>query len=60
MEERPVGQPDLRFCLQGALSKAFAANDPKVRAAYMDLANFYESQLRKTCGVSDPRQLHIR
>lgn len=37
---------DLSTCLERALSKAFAARDPRVRAAYMDLAEFYETQLK--------------
>ena len=47
-------QDDLTTCLQRALNQAFAARNPTVRSAYMDLADFYEAQLRKICGVSTP------
>ena len=38
---------DLGTCLQNALTKAFSAKCPAVRAAYMDLADFYGRQLQR-------------
>lgn len=32
-------------CFQEALTKAFAATSPRVRAAYFDLASFYHEKL---------------
>lgn len=40
-------QIDLNDHLQGSLSKALAAGNPKVRSAYMDPTTFYGNQLRK-------------
>lgn len=46
-----MGREDLRASLEMALTKAFAARNDRVRMAYMDLADFYEQQLRKRCGA---------
>lgn len=46
-----MGQEDLRTSLNAALTKALAARNERVRMAYMDLADFYERQLRKAHGA---------
>jgi hypothetical protein len=45
--------PDLSACLQNALTHALAAQNPRVRIAYMDLAEFYDAQRRR---LAAPRQ----
>jgi hypothetical protein len=45
--------PDLSACLQNALTHALAAQNPRVRMAYMDLAEFYDTQLQRS---ATPRQ----
>lgn len=42
-----MSSPDLSACLKDALTHALAARNPQVRIAYMDLAEFYEAQLRR-------------
>lgn len=49
-----MGQFEYKKRLDEALGKAFAARDPKVRLAYMDLAEFYERQVRRSFGVQSP------
>jgi hypothetical protein len=46
-----MGREELRTSLDAALTKAFAARNERVRMAYIDLADFYERQLRKNYGA---------
>lgn len=46
-----MGSVEFRERLDDALKKAFAASDPRVRLAYMDLAEFYERQVRRYDGL---------
>lgn len=55
-----MGEADFSTCLERALTKGFAARNPRVRAAYMDLAEFYDTQLRKSGHYSDPQWLFFR
>lgn len=55
-----MGKTDLSTSLEHALNKAFASKDPKVRAAYMDLAEFYDLQLKRVYGSSISHPLHFR
>jgi hypothetical protein len=55
-----MGKTDLSTSLEHALNRAFAARDPKVRAAYMDLAEFYELQLKKSSGSLSAHPVHFR
>lgn len=40
-----MAQVDYARCFEEALRKAFAAQSPEAREAFMDLASFYRSKL---------------
>lgn len=49
-----MGTVDYKSCLDDALRKAFAAREPKVRLAYMELAEFYQRQVQRTSALGAP------